>query len=65
MADALRLIAMMVWPITPRAAQSLWERLGFEGSIGSRSFERDGDWGLLPAGVVVEAGEPLFPRLEA
>jgi methionyl-tRNA synthetase len=62
LADALRLMAMMVSPVVPRAAQSLWERLGLDGEVAGQTFA--GDWGMLPAGNKVTAGSPLFPRLE-
>jgi methionyl-tRNA synthetase len=64
LADGLRLMALMVAPITPRAAQELWSRLGLAGSVESRTLEEDGRWGLLPAGSSVSGGPPLFPRIE-
>ncbi|HEX2050573.1 MAG TPA: methionine--tRNA ligase [Actinomycetota bacterium] len=64
LADALRLLALMVAPITPRAAQELWRRLGLEGSVESRTFDADARPGLLPAGARVEVGAPLFPRID-
>jgi methionyl-tRNA synthetase len=63
LADSLRLMAGMVSPVIPRAAQSLWERLGLTGNVSEETF--DGEWGALPAGNRVAAGSPLFPRLEA
>ncbi len=64
LADALRLLAVMVAPITPRAAQGLWERLGMQGAVSDRRYPTDGQWGLLPEGANVTVGPPLFPRLE-
>ena len=64
LADALRLIALMVAPATPRAAQELWTRLGLEGSVERKTLPEDGRWGLLPSGLEVTVGDPLFPRLE-
>jgi methionyl-tRNA synthetase len=61
--DALRLMAIMVWPITPRAAQELWSRLGLEGSVEAVSLP-DAGWGGLPEGAEVATGAPLFPRVE-
>ena len=65
LADALRLLAIMVAPITPRAAQELWSRLGLSGDVEGRTLAEDGQWGLIPAGSAVRVGAPLFPRVEA
>jgi methionyl-tRNA synthetase len=65
LADALRLMALMLSPAVPRAAQQLWERLGLGGEVARRGFERDAKWGLLSGGGSVVAGDALFPRLDA
>ena len=62
--ESLRQIALMVSPIVPRAAQSLWERIGQFGLIGERTLPEVGAWGGLAAGTQVSVGEPLFPRLD-
>lgn len=62
--DALRLMALMVSPIAPRAAQELWRRLGLDGAVESRNYATDGRWGLFTAGTKVVGGDPLFPRVE-
>ena len=64
LADSLRLLALMTSPITPRAAQDLWARLGLEGAVTDRNYDTDGRWLLLPAGVGVTTGDPLFPRID-
>jgi methionyl-tRNA synthetase len=64
LADALRLIALLVFSITPRAAQELWSRLGLDGSIEERTLTEEGRRSLLPAGSRVRGGGPLFPRVE-
>lgn len=64
MAESLRLLAMMVAPAVPAAGAELWRRLGLHGSVHDRTFPEDGLWGLLPPGVKVTAGAPLFPRLD-
>jgi methionyl-tRNA synthetase len=63
-ADVLRLLALMTFPITPRASQDLWSRLGLEGAVAERAFDADLRWGLLPAGAKVTVGAPLFPRVD-
>ena len=64
LADALRLISLLVYPITPRAASELWKRLGLEGDVSERTHGDEGQWGLLPEGATTTVGDPLFPRLE-
>lgn len=64
LADSLRLMALMVSPAIPRATQELWSRLGFDDAITDHSFPEDGRWGLLPEGVTISTGDPLFPRIE-
>ena len=64
LADSLRLLALMTSPIMPRAAQTLWDKLGLEGLVTDRTYVEDNRWLLLPPGSKVAAGEPLFPRVE-
>jgi methionyl-tRNA synthetase len=62
--DSLRQLSLMTCPITPRAAQELWTRLGLEGEVAHQTFEAQGGWGRLRPGSQVRTGDPLFPRLE-
>jgi methionyl-tRNA synthetase len=62
--DALRLMALMVSPAMPNAAQQLWDRLGLRGEVARRGYPKDARWGLLPRGLEVAPGEALFPRLD-
>jgi methionyl-tRNA synthetase len=64
LADALRLLALITSPVTPVAADRLWERLGFGDSASKHTLADDGRWDLLAAGTKVQTGDPLFPRLE-
>jgi methionyl-tRNA synthetase len=64
LADALRLTALMISPVTPRAAQELWSRLGLEGVVEELKFPEDLRWHRSPEGTRVNGGPPLFPRLE-
>jgi methionyl-tRNA synthetase len=63
-ADVLRVLALMTSPITPRASQELWSRLGLPGNVAEGKFDDDLRWGLLPEGASVSAGAPLFPRVD-
>ena len=62
--DSLRQLALMTSPMTPRAAQELWRRLGLQGDVERRNWPEDGGWSRLNAGTKVETGDPLFPRLD-
>jgi methionyl-tRNA synthetase len=64
LAEALRLIALLTFPATPRAAQELWRRLGIEGELDRASFAIDGKWGGLAAGSKTTKGDALFPRFD-
>lgn len=66
-AEALRSLAVLLHPITPKAAQALWESLGAEAPLGALAVQPvDGAarFGALPAGTTVTKGASLFPRLE-
>lgn len=66
-AEALRSLAVLLHPITPKAAQALWESLGAEAPLGALAVQPvDGAarFGALPAGTAVTKGASLFPRLE-
>lgn len=64
LADSLRQLSLLVSPMIPRAAQELWERLGLQGEVASRTFPVDAGWGRLTPGTKVETGAPLFPRID-
>lgn len=63
LADCLRVVAVFISPFMPAVAQEIWQRLGLE-TAGVEMNWRDCEAGKLPAGVQVEAGKPLFPRVE-
>ncbi len=62
--EALRIVALLSAPVIPRAATELWRRLGLEGAPDEQRLPDAAAWGGMPAGVKLERGEPLFPRLE-
>jgi methionyl-tRNA synthetase len=62
--DSLRLLALMTAPITPRAADELWSRVGGAGSVHDCVYGTELAWGGLTPGSQVRAGPPLFPRIE-
>jgi methionyl-tRNA synthetase len=63
-AEALRIIAVMISPVMPRAAAGLWEQLGIEVSLDQQRLPQAAQWGAIPPGIRVRRAEGLFPRLE-
>jgi methionyl-tRNA synthetase len=66
-AEGLRVLAVLLNPVMPRACAALWASLGAEAVIGpldAQPLAEAGHWGQLPAGVSVTKGAVLFPRLD-
>src|SRR5215510_2720447 len=62
-AEALRLIAVLVAPVIPKTAQSLWEQLGLDGKVTSARLS-DLGWRDELVGKTIRGGASLFPRLD-
>jgi len=65
-AEALRALAVLLNPVTPRAAHALWDSLGATealGALDAQPVSSAGAFGVLPAGTTVTKGAALFPRL--
>jgi methionyl-tRNA synthetase len=64
LAESLRIIAILVSPVLPKAALAMFDQLDPEEKL-SRNFQlRDARWGGLPDGHIVGKPVPLFPRIE-
>jgi methionyl-tRNA synthetase len=63
--EVLRILAILIQPIMPSAAQRLWEQLGIGGDVVDRRLPADAAWGGLQPGTVTTKGDALFPRLDA
>jgi methionyl-tRNA synthetase len=63
-AELLRILAILVQPIMPSAAQRLWDQLGLTGEVADQRLPGAAAWGGLAPGTVTSKGEALFPRLE-
>jgi len=66
-AEALRVVAVLLHPVMPKASTILWQSLGAEVALGPLADARvqdSGRWGQLPGGAQVTKSEPLFPRIE-
>jgi methionyl-tRNA synthetase len=63
-AEVLRILAVLIFPIMPRAAAALWAQLGIGEVLEAQRLPEAAAWGGLRPGTVVTKGEALFPRLE-
>jgi len=67
LAESLRIIAILVSPVLPRAAHGIFDQLNWKIELRGQE-ERfslaDAEWGRLPDGHVVGKPTPLFPRIE-
>jgi methionyl-tRNA synthetase len=62
-AESLRLIAVLVAPVIPKTAQTLWEQLGLEGKVVAVRLD-ELRWSDHLAGKTIRGGTALFPRLD-
>ena len=62
LAEALRIIAILIAPFVPVTAPKIYEHLGLGNP--ESFFMADAVWGKLATGTKVQKGEPLFPRIE-
>jgi methionyl-tRNA synthetase len=60
--ETLRIVGTLTLPFLPDKATALLDRIGVPAEL--RTLEATATWGLLPAGLVTQPGEGLFPRLE-
>ncbi|MCZ7528050.1 MAG: methionine--tRNA ligase [Acidimicrobiia bacterium] len=63
--EVLRIVAVLASPLIPGACGELWRRLGLPGRPEDERLPDGVEWGRMPAGVRLEKGAPLFPRIEA
>jgi methionyl-tRNA synthetase len=63
--EVLRVVALLVQPAVPEAADEIWRRIGLPGSPTDCRLPGDARWGGYPGSVAVEKGAPLFPRRRA
>jgi methionyl-tRNA synthetase len=66
-AEGLRVLAVLLNPVMPKACAALWDSLGAQATLGDLADQPVADagrWGQLTAGLTVTKGAVLFPRLE-
>ncbi len=62
LAEALRIVAILIAPFVPVTAPKIYEQLGL--GKPESFFMADAVWGKMATGTKVQKGEPLFPRIE-
>lgn len=66
-AEGLRVLAVVLNPVTPKASAVLWDSLGAEATLGAladQRLDKLARWGQLPAGTRITKSASLFPRIE-
>jgi methionyl-tRNA synthetase len=67
LAESLRIIAILVSPVLPRAAHGIFDQLNWKMDLSGKEERfslKHAEWGSLPDGHVVGNPVPLFPRIE-
>lgn len=69
LADSIRIIAILISPVLPKAAHGIFDQLNWKMEPELRGEEArfslaEAEWGKLPDGHVVGKPTPLFPRIE-
>ena len=62
-AEALRITAVLLYPVIPTSMKKLWEQLGFSGPLKEMRYESL-KWGQLPIAQKIGQAEVIFPRLD-
>ncbi len=62
--ESLRIACILAEPAIPNGAQAAWERIGLPGLVADQRIPDDTAWGGYPGGLVLQAGDPLYPRLK-
>jgi methionyl-tRNA synthetase len=64
-AETLRVLAVLIQPIMPAAAERLWDQLGIGSPLRSQRLPDAARWGGLEPGTKTSKGDALFPRLDS
>jgi methionyl-tRNA synthetase len=64
-AETLRILAVLISPVMPGAAERLWSQLGIAEPLAAQRLPEAARWGGLRPGTRTTKGEGLFPRLES
>ena len=63
-AETLRIVAVLISPIMPEAAERLWTQLGIPEPLSAQRLPGAATWGGFRPGTKTTKGDSLFPRLD-
>ncbi len=64
-AETLRILAILISPVMPEAAERLWAQLGIGEPLDAQRVPQALSWGELRPGTRTTKGDALFPRLDS
>ena len=62
--ETMRHLAVLLFPVMPGKACEMWLQLGLKDALETVRLDDLKAWGGFPEGTQVEAGSPVFPRIE-
>ncbi len=62
--EALRMIAILIYPFMPASAEKMLAQLGIETSIREQGLDSLKEWGGVKPGTKANPGPQLFPRID-
>jgi methionyl-tRNA synthetase len=62
--ESLRIIALLLFPVMPHTAASMWRQLGIQDDIATQHLATATVWGGTRPGTPIQPGEQLFPRID-
>ena len=62
--EAIRIIAMYMYPFMPITSSSIFKSFGLEDVSNVKNIKQNTEWGQLNCGSVIEQPKNLFPRLD-
>jgi methionyl-tRNA synthetase len=63
--ESVRAFTILLSPVLPVAAERLWAQIGATEPLSAQSWDRAAAWEGIPAGALLPAPTPIFPRIES
>jgi len=61
--ESLRIVSILIQPFMPETPEKIWQQLGIAAGCATE-WDSAKQWGGYPAGIPVNKGEALFPRID-
>ncbi|MFH1625222.1 MAG: class I tRNA ligase family protein, partial [Pseudomonadota bacterium] len=62
-AEALRIITVLLLPFIPATAEKIWSSLGIKEDLHAQRLENLSEWGKIGEGAILSKIDPIFPRV--